>query len=851
MRFLLRTLSLSYVRRHIAKTLLTLLGVVVGVATFSAIRSAQGTLVKGIRSTVDRVAGKAHLQITMVGGVPEEVQEKVRELPGIRATSPVIEQIVIPERGELGSLMVIGIDLLGDREMREYGFEGEDADLDDPLLFLAQPDSALFTRDFAERAGLKTGQTLSLRVPKGTTKVAARGLLTPKGFAEAFGGNLMVVDVYAAQELFGRGHRFDRLDVRLTEGTTVAQGTATLEKALGPAYRVETPARRGEQMESTVNNFVAGFNISSGFALSIGTFLIFNAFNVAVNRRRRDIGTLRALGATPRQVQTLFLAEALVVGIVGGALGCLAGAAISQGFLQMMGQTTETVYGVTASGETGWLPPNIALQSMALGVLASLAGAWGPALSASRISPTEAFAKGTFQARLSGKGAPRIAAGVVAFGCAILLAVRPLYGGNPLILSVIALGGVGMVFLVGPLSRLLLRFLAPLLMRFSPVAGRLCSDALLGAPRRTSGTVMAMALSLTFVLGLGGYMGSMKATMVRWMDDSLTCDLFVRASANFTRPDFLFPGELREELLKVPGVRTVESYRAIRPLYRGHQILVGSIEIEPLFDRVKYEFYQGSEASIRQGVARQDGCFVSENFYRRFKQGVGQEVELVTPTGVVRFPIAAVVRDYSSDQGAVFIDRTTFLRYWQDDRVDIYDVSVTGGTDAGQVRNLIRAKLSGKFPALVTTRQEFIAEIGKAIDAFYALMRVTVFLALGVAFLGIVTSLLISVAERTREIGVLKALGAIPSQIVRSIVVEALVIALVGLVVAIPAGNLFAAFMEGAVAEFFTGWSMPHHYPWDILAQLLVSLPLISALAAWIPARQAGRLRITEAIEYE
>ncbi|MFA7061751.1 MAG: ABC transporter permease, partial [Pedobacter sp.] len=245
MRFLLRTLSLSYVRRHVAKTLLTLLGVVVGVATFSSIRCAQGTLVKGIRSTVDRVAGKSQLQITMEGGVPEEVQERVRELPGIRATSPVIEQIVTPEKGELGSLLVIGIDLLGDREMRDYGFDGQDADLDDPLLFLAQPDSAIFTRQFADKARLKIGDTIRLRVPKGMKLVTARGLLTPKGFSEAFGGNLMVVDVYAAQELFGRGRRFDRLDVRLTEGTSIAQATATLEKRLGPAYRVETPNRRG------------------------------------------------------------------------------------------------------------------------------------------------------------------------------------------------------------------------------------------------------------------------------------------------------------------------------------------------------------------------------------------------------------------------------------------------------------------------------------------------------------------------------------------------------------------------------------------------------------------------------
>ena len=850
MRFLLRTLSLSYVRRHLAKTLLTLLGVVVGVATFSAIRSAQGTLVTGIRSTIDRVAGKAQLQITMVGGVPEEVQEQIRELPGIRATSPVIEQIVVPERGELGSLLVIGIDLLGDREMRDYGFDGEDADLDDPLLFLAQPDSALFTREFAGRAGMKIGDLLAVRAPKGLKRVAVRGLLSPKGFSEAFGGNLMVVDVYAAQELFGRGRRFDRLDVRLAEGTSLAQGAATLETALGPAYRVETPDRRGEQMERIVANFVAGFNVSSGFALSIGTFLIFNAFNVAVNRRRRDIGTLRALGATPRQIQALFLAEALVIGIVGGVVGCLAGTGLSQGFLKMMGQTTETVYGVTSSGVVH-LPPGIALESMLLGVLASLIGAWGPALSASRISPTEALAKGAFQARLPGKVAPRIAAGCVAFGCAIFLALYPPFGGNQLILVVLLLGGTGLVLLVGPLSRALLRFFVPLVARCAPVAGRLSSDALLSSPRRTSGTVMAMALSLTFVLGFGGYMGSTKATMVRWMDDALTCDLFVRASANFSRPDFLFPGELREDLLKVPGVRTVESYRGIRPLYQGEQILVGSIEVGPMMDRTKFEYLQGNAESMRRGVTQEGMCTVSENFFRRYKLGVGQQVELVTPSGVARIPIAAVLRDYSSDKGTVFLDRARFLGLWKDDRVDIFDVSVVRGADVGQVRDAIRMKLAGKYPALVSTRQEFTAEIGRAIDTFYALTRVTVFLALLVAFLGIVTSLLISVMERTREIGILKALGAFPAQIARSIVLEALLLALTGLVLALPAGNLFALFMEGAIAEFFTGWRMPHHYPWEILAQLLVALPLISAFAAWIPARQAGRMKITEAIEYE
>jgi putative ABC transport system permease protein len=850
MRFLLRTLSLSYVRRNVAKTLLTLLGVIVGVATYSSIRSAQGTLVKGIRSTIDRVAGKSQIQITMVGGVPEEVQEQVRALAGIRATSPVIEQIVTLEKGELGSLLVIGVDLLGDREMRDYGFDGDDADLDDPLLFLAQPDSALFTRQFAQKAGLKSGDTIALKVPKGVKRVAARGILTPKGFAEAFGGNLMVVDVYAAQELFGRGRRFDRIDVRLTEKTSVAVGIATLEKALGPAYRVETPGKRGEQTERIVANFIAGFNISSGFALSLGTFLIFNSFNVAVNRRRRDIGTLRALGATPRQVQLLFLSEALIIGIIGGVIGCLVGTTVSQAFLQMMGQTTETIYGVTSSGVVR-LPPGIVLESLLLGLMASLIGAWGPALTASRIPPTEAFAKGAFLSRPPGKAVPRLVAGVILLGIASLFAIYPPYGGNPFIFTVLLSGGAGFMLLVGPLARILLRICIPLVTRFAPVAGYLSGDALLGNPRRTGGTIMAMALSLTFVLGLGGYMGSTKLAMVRWMDDSLTCDLFVRASANFTRPDFLFPADLKDELLRMQGVKSVESYRAIHPLFQGNQILVASIEIAPLLDRIKYEFTQGDLESVRIGVAREGKCAVSDNFSRRYKLGVGQEVELVTPGGTVRIPIAAVIRDYGSDQGTVLIDRAQFLRLWKDDRVDIYDVSVLPGTPVSNMRDAIRSKLAGRYPALVSTSQEFTTEIIKAIDAFYAITKVTLFLALVVAFLGIVTALLISVAERTREIGILKAVGALPGQLARSVVLEALLLSLAALLISLPAGNLFAVFMEGPLAELFTGWVMPHFYPWEILLQLLVALPLISALAAWIPARQAGKMKIAEAIEYE
>lgn len=850
MRFLLSHLSLSYARRHLAKTLLTLLAVAVGVATFSAIRIAHQSLTRGIRATVDRMAGKAHLQITLEGGVPEELQEKLREVPGVRATAPVIEQIVVPERAELGSLLVLGVDLLGDREMRDYGFEGEDADIDDPLLFLARPDSVVLTRLLAKRAGIGPGGTFAFHSPQGLKRVVVRGLLTPKGFAEAFGGNLVVTDVYAAQTLFGKGRRFDRLEVRLDEGVTLDQGTAVLKASLGPAYQVETPFRRGSQLERLISNFVAGFNITSVIALAIGTFLIFNAFHVAVNRRRRDVGTLRSLGATPRQVQSLFLLEASVVGAGGGVIGLLLGAEASRWFLSLMGKTTEQIFGVAGAGGVE-LSASLAMQGIALGILASLAGAWAPARSASRISAVEAFAKGRHQARTPGNPALRLAAGAVLLGGAFAIALRPPFGADGTTVSVLVAGALGIVLLVGPLSRVILRAAAPLAARLAPVSGRLAADAVLGSPRRTGGTVMATTLSLAFVLGLGGYMGATQASLLRWMEDMLTSDLYVRASANWVRPDFRFPPELREELLKVPGVRAVESYRAARLDFRGETIQLVTIEVGPVMDRTRREFLQGDEESMRRGVTEEGKCAVSDNFSRRFGVGVGDAVELPAPGGMVRFSIAAVIRDLSNDRGTVHIDRSFFLAHWKDDRVDIYDVNLSAGTDPEQVRDEIRRRMGGRFPALISTRKEFTAEVTKAVDSFFALIRITLVLALLVASLGIACSLVISVVERNRELGILKALGALEGQLRRSVVLEGVGLALTGLLLAVPAGNLLALFNEKVVADIYAGWQMPHVYPWPLLGAILVALPLVAAVASWVPARQAARVEVAAAITYE
>lgn len=850
MRFLLATLSLSYARQHLAKTLLTIVAVAVGVATFCAIKSAEGTLTDGIKQTVDRMAGKAQLQITVDGGTPEEVQEALRDLPYVRATAPIIEQIVVPENEALGSALVLGVDLLGDREMRDYGFEGDDADIDDPLVFLAQPDSVVIAKPLAARAGVKVGDAFPVKTPMGVRRLVVRGVLTPKGFAEAFGGNLLLTDVYAAQEIFGRGRRFDRLEVRLADGVAVEVGERRLAEFLGPAYKVETPDRRGKSLEKLISNFTAGFSISSFIAMGIGAFLILNAFQVSVNRRRRDIGTLRSLGATPAQVLALFLAEAAVIGLLGGALGLVLGTAASQTFLDMMGKTAEQIFGVAGPGRVELTLP-VAAQALALGVVASLLGAWLPAAEASRVPAVEAFAKGRHMAAESGRPTLRVALGALLLLASLALALTAPFGVDGSTISTLVVGAAGVVLLVGPLSRWLIIAASPPLARIFPVAGQLASDAMRSNPRRTGGAVMATTLSLAFVLGLGGHMGAVKASTVDWMEDMLTSDLYVRASTNWARADFRYPPELKSELANLPGVRAVESFRNARVEYGGVPVSLASIEFEGMLARTRVRLMQGSMEDLSRGVAKEGKCSVSDNFASLFKVKRGDVLKLPAPGGLAEIEVAAVVRDLSNDRGTIYLDRSTYLKYWKDERVDVFDVNLKKGADAAAVREAIHKLVAGRYPALVSTRAEFVAEINKAVDSFFALIKITVFLALLIACLGIASSLMISVAERNREIGILKALGALNGQIGKAVALEGVLLSGVGFLIALPAGNLMALFMEKVVANLYSGWTMEHVYPFALTFTVALALPFVAVVAAWLPARQAAGVEASRAITYE
>src|SRR5688572_2539209 len=213
---LLRQISIPEFRKHLLRYFLTMLGIVLGVAVFSGVRSANSSLRLALRNTIDQIAGQAVLQITAgQAGIPESAVDEARAVSGVRAAVPVIEAVVRTADASQGNILILGIDMTGDRSMREYTLEGDDDEVADPLVFLAQPDSLIVSKAFADRNQLTEDAPVTLITALGPKMFTVRGIMSPQGMAMAFGGNIGVMDIYSAQFVFERGRFFDRIDIAL------------------------------------------------------------------------------------------------------------------------------------------------------------------------------------------------------------------------------------------------------------------------------------------------------------------------------------------------------------------------------------------------------------------------------------------------------------------------------------------------------------------------------------------------------------------------------------------------------------------------------------------------------------
>jgi putative ABC transport system permease protein len=594
-----RLISLPYARKHLLRWLLTTAGIVLGVGVFVGMHTANRSVLAAFQETIDRIAGSTQLQVTAgEPGFDEDVLEKVQNIPEVRAAAPVIEATVSTASG---NLLILGVDMLGDRSLRTYDLENTDASIDDPLVFLAQADSLLVTKTFAEKNGLHVNSRLPMRTMHGDLTFTVRGIMKPGGLASAFGGDLAIMDIYAAQKFLGRGRKFDHVDLALTDGTTLNQGIAKLRAALGPGYEIAPPSSRGEQFEQTSRIYSLASDITSVFALFIGMFIIYNTFAIAVTQRRTEIGILRALGATRRQIRVLFLGESAIAGLCGSILGVLFGIVLASAMAGYIGGILTEVYGVAQRADAIAIDPWLIGAALAMGVATSIIAAIIPSRAAAAVDPVKALQKGRSEA--VGERENRIRHWA-ATTCAAASIVALLLSHNAIIFYAgFVLTVVTAVLLAPALTLWLARLLRPLLQWARPVEGTLAADSLIQGPKRTSGTVAALMLSLALVISLGGLARSSYESISDWMRIALNPDLFVTTAQSVTARTFVFPASLGEGLRRVPGVAEVQLVRSVRVNVRGAPVMLIALDVRSMKRRAKLPAVEGNSADMYRHVS--------------------------------------------------------------------------------------------------------------------------------------------------------------------------------------------------------------------------------------------------------
>jgi putative ABC transport system permease protein len=848
---LLKLISWPYVRKHLLRWLLTVAGIVLGVAVFMGMHTANQSVLYAFRQTVDRIAGTTQLQISAgETGFDEAVLDRVQSVSEVRVAVPVIEAVVNTALKGQGSMLILGVDMTGDRSLRDYDLEsGDQAVVDDPLVFLAQPDSLIVTDSFARENELGIGSKVPMSTMEGEKRFTVRGIMKSGGLASAFGGNLAVMDVYAAQKVFGRGRHFDRIDMAVKDGAGVDDVRRKVAALLGPGFQVEAPSARAQQFDAISRIYSLTADITSAFALFIGMFIIYNTFQIAVTQRRAEIGILRALGATRRQIQTIFLGESVVAGLIGSLLGLGLGMAIARAMTGYIGSLLGEVYGIAERASEISTNPKLMLFAMALGVITSVVAAFLPARNAARVDPVQALQKGKYQQLSAGENRMRrgvaFALAALAFGCVLFGRFRALsYIGD-------ALAVVAALLLTPTLALLVARMLRPILKWLRPVEGTLAADSLLQAPRRTSGAVAALMLSLSLVVALGGLTRASYDSIFTWLHVALNPDLFVTPSESLTARSFRFPESMDAALRTIPGIAEVQGVRDARIEVRGVPIMFVATDVAALVRRANVPPVAGDPKRMYQETAAGRAVLASENFALLRGYKLGDVIDIPAPRGLLRLRIAGIVTDYSDQEGSILMDRSVFKRYWNDDSVNIFRVYLAPGFTDADVKRRILEKFSAERRLFVLTNGEVRSYILRLTDQWFGITYVQIAVAVLVAVLGIVNTLTVSITDRRRELGVLQAVGGLRNQIRRTIWLEALTIGAVGLILGLAFGALQLYFSLRIVAEDIAGLRLAYEYPYQIALVLLPVILGVAFASALGPAESVVRGSLVEALEYE
>ncbi|MEM9201452.1 MAG: FtsX-like permease family protein [Actinomycetota bacterium] len=844
---------------------LTTIAVVVSVAMVVGVFVLTDSLRESFNGLAEDIASGADLAVRSpleIGEefdrptVPESVDDIVNDVDGVARTIPGVlsfNDVVIID-GDGDAIRPQGPPALGFSfaPLQFFIIEGEEPTA--PGVFATDVTTA-------GDNGLIIGETYAIDGPQRQEEFKLVGIFRFGSPDEhtSLGQTMAAFELGEAQRFFGKEGTYDQIDVIVEADQSIDAVQTRIQQAVGASVEVVTAEVLEEENAEGFDEVISIFNnILLAFAFIIvfvATFIINNTFQIVVSQRIRELGLLRAIGATGKQVSRSVYLEALLVGIFSTISGILLGLLLGIGL-----RSTLNALGFSLPAGPLVLASRTVIWALAVGIGVTMLSAIVPARRARTISPIAAIQT---DQRLAGASLTRrlyVGGAMTAFGAFLLAMGLFVASSTASVLTLVAVGALLVFIGVNTLSPSFAQPVANLLgkpfARIFGIPGQIAQGNAARSPRRTASTAGALMIGLALV-GMAGVVGaSLTKSFLDTLDNSVEADYFIQSSAGGFDPSVTFSEEVAAEVEALPEFDSVVRYR----------FGLGSIQVDGAnkdvfaadFDEVEDHL---DADIVSGGLANADGATtiaLHEDPAADFGLAVGDTIRVTFPDFETDTLTVAAIYTDSSIFGNWLIDNAVWERHFERTGLGFASATVTGFSDdlpQEEQDALLSAAadaiqpVTDKFPAVVAeNRVEFRQSQQDQLNSFLAVIFVLLALSLVIALIGIANTLALSVFERTREIGLLRAVGMTRRQLRRAIRWEAVIIAVFGAILGLVLGVIFGIAAVVAIPDTFINTVS---VPYGSLVVYVIIAAIAGILAAILPARRAARLNVLEAISHE
>jgi putative ABC transport system permease protein len=837
---------------------LTAIAIVLGVAMISGtyiltdtIKSAFGTVFTQVYKHTDvvisgksAIGGNEHNGNAPAPSLPETLLQTVRALPGVaEAQGGVSDTAQLVGRG--GKVISSG-----GAPGLAFSVHANGNQRFNPLQLVSGtwpsgPSEVAIDANTAEKQHYAVGQTIGVIARGAEQHFRIAGVAKIGGVTSLGGATMAIFDFPIAQRLFGKVGQLDSISIAAKSGFKPAQLVREIGPLLPPNAGVRTGEAEAKQATKDTNGFltiIQDFLLAfAGIALFVGGFVIANTLSITIAQRTRELATLRTLGATRRQVLRSVLLEAFVIGLLASVVGLFLGLGLAKGLNSLF-----VSFGINLPQATTVFATRTVIVSLGVGVLITVLAAARPALRATHVPPIAAVREGALlpPSRFARFG-PAVALLTIVVAVALMLLGLFLGGlSTAQRLLAIGVGAAGMFVGVAMVAKTLVPPLASVLgwpaSRLGGTAGKLARENAMRNPSRTASTASALMIGLALVTSVSVLAAGLKSTFGSSVNQLFKADYALTATNNFSPISIASAEALR----RVPGVQVVSGVRAGSGRAFGGKINVSGVSPD-ISKVISVKWHAGSAAV--PGELGENGAFVSKEYAKSLHLSVGSPINVETPTGkTMHLQLRGIFAPPKggSPYGDVTISTQRFDAEYQNPQNVFTFINIAGGVTAANTHTL-ESTLAGFPDAKIQTETQFKKSQESGIDTLLNLLYVLLSLSIIVSLFGIVNTLVLTVFERTRELGMLRAIGMTRRQLRRMIRHESIVTALIGAALGIPVGVVLAL-MVGQAIEYpaFT-------IPVGTLVVFVIAAIIAGLLAAILPARRAARLNVLQALQYE